>query len=72
MHTVVAIHCSIRRSSAENHGSCIVSERTSGQLPMIAPTVRHCLRASGITSPLLPDETGSMLFLEPQVPHRYR
>jgi len=37
MHTVEAIHCSIRRSSAENHGSGVVSERTSGQLPMICP-----------------------------------
>jgi len=58
MHTVVAIHCWIHRSSAENHGSGAVSERTSGQLPTIRPN-----------SLTLPDETGSMLFLEPQVPH---
>ena len=36
MHTVVAIHCSIRRSSAEQHGSGVL-ERTLGQLPMIRP-----------------------------------
>jgi len=32
MHTVVAIHCSIRGSSAENHGSGVVSEATLGVL----------------------------------------
>jgi len=37
MRTVVAIRCSIRRSPAENQGSGVVSERTSGQLPMIRP-----------------------------------
>ena len=72
MRTVVAIHCSVRRSSAENHGLGVVSERTSGQLHMIRPTALHCPRASGIPSPLLPDETGSMPFVEPQAPHRYR
>jgi len=51
MHTVVAIHCSIRGSSAENHGSGVVSERTSGQLPVIRPnslTLPFVHRASQI------------------------
>jgi len=60
MHTVVAIHWSLHRSSAENHGSGVVSERTAGQdnSPWFAPTAWHCPLASGIPSP--------------QVPHCYR
>ena len=37
MHAVVAIHRLIRGSSAEHHGSDVVSERTSGQLHMTRP-----------------------------------
>jgi len=33
MHTIVAIHCMISRSAAENHGPGVVAKRTSGQLP---------------------------------------
>ena len=40
--------------------------------PWSAPTAWYCPRASGIPSPLLSDETDSMLFLKPQVPHRFR
>ena len=61
MHSMVAIHCSICRWSAKNHGLDIVSERTSGQLPMTAPTAWHCPWTSGILSPLPPDGIGSML-----------
>ena len=39
---------------------------------MIRPNSLTLPRASGVPSSLLPDETGSMLFLEPQVSHRYR
>jgi len=57
MRTVVAIYCSIRRSSGKNHGSDLVLERTSRQLSMIHATAWHCSRTSGTPSLLLPDET---------------
>ena len=39
--------------------------------PMIRPNSLTLPRTSGIPMPLLPDRIGSMLSLEPQVPHHY-
>jgi len=52
MHTVVAIHGSMRGSSAENHGSGVVLERTSGQLPTIRPNSLTLLPLIGHTESL--------------------
>ena len=72
MHTLVAIHCSIRGSSAENHGSGVVSERTSGQLPMIRPNSLTLSTRIGHTESRAARWNRQHAVLEPQVPHRYR
>jgi len=58
MHSLVAIHCLICGSSAENHGSGAVFGAYFRMTPWSAPTVWDCPCSSHILSISLPDGMG--------------